>query len=392
MILENMIRDNVRNMPPSGIRKYFDMINEMEDVISLGVGEPDFLTPWNVTEAGIYSLEQGHTHYSSNAGFIELRNEIAKYLYRRFDLSYNPIDEIIVTVGGSEGIDIALRALVGPGDEVIVPEPSFVAYKGCTAFTGATAKVLDLKAENEFKLTAEDLEKAITPKTKVVIVPFPNNPTGAIMTREELIPIVEVLKDKDIIVISDEIYAELCYDEKHVSIASFPEMKEKTLVINGFSKAYAMTGWRLGYLCGHPTLINEMKKIHQYAIMCSPTTAQYAAIEALKSGDSSIEEMQREYNRRRRVLVDGFRKMGLECFEPLGAFYVFPSIQSTGISSDEFCEQLLINEKVLTVPGNAFGDCGEGFIRACYASSMENIIEALKRIEKFVNTLKKKKA
>ncbi|POO88500.1 aminotransferase class I/II-fold pyridoxal phosphate-dependent enzyme [Clostridium sp. 3-3] len=392
MILENMIRDNVRNMPPSGIRKYFDMINEMEDVISLGVGEPDFLTPWNVTEAGIYSLEQGHTHYSSNAGFIELRNEIAKYLYRRFDLSYNPLDEIIVTVGGSEGIDIALRALVGPGDEVIVPEPSFVAYKGCTAFTGATAKVLDLKAENEFKLTAEDLEKAITPKTKVVIVPFPNNPTGAIMTREELIPIVEVLKDKDIIVISDEIYAELCYDEKHVSIASFPEMKEKTLVINGFSKAYAMTGWRLGYLCGHPTLINEMKKIHQYAIMCSPTTAQYAAIEALKSGDSSIEEMQREYNRRRRVLLDGFRKMGLECFEPLGAFYVFPSIQSTGISSDEFCEQLLINEKVLTVPGNAFGDCGEGFIRACYASSMENIIEALKRIEKFVNTLKKKKA
>ncbi|WP_321835187.1 aminotransferase class I/II-fold pyridoxal phosphate-dependent enzyme [Clostridium butyricum] len=392
MILENMIRDNVRNMPPSGIRKYFDMINEMEDVISLGVGEPDFLTPWNVTEAGIYSLEQGHTHYSSNAGFIELRNEIAKYLYRRFDLSYNPLDEIIVTVGGSEGIDIALRALVGPGDEVIVPEPSFVAYKGCTAFTGATAKVLDLKAENEFKLTAEDLEKAITPKTKVVIVPFPNNPTGAIMTREELIPIVEVLKDKDIIVISDEIYAELCYDEKHVSIASFPEMKEKTLVINGFSKAYAMTGWRLGYLCGHPTLINEMKKIHQYAIMCSPTTAQYAAIEALKSGDSSIEEMQREYNRRRRVLVDGFRKMGLECFEPLGAFYVFPSIQSTGISSDEFCEKLLINEKVLTVPGNAFGDCGEGFIRACYASSMENIIEALKRIEKFVNTLKKKKA
>ena len=392
MILENMIRDNVRNMPPSGIRKYFDMINEMEDVISLGVGEPDFLTPWNVTEAGIYSLEQGHTHYSSNAGFIELRNEIAKYLYRRFDLSYNPLDEIIVTVGGSEGIDIALRALVGPGDEVIVPEPSFVAYKGCTAFTGATAKVLDLKAENEFKLTAEDLEKAITPKTKVVIVPFPNNPTGAIMTREELIPIVEVLKDKDIIVISDEIYAELCYDEKHVSIASFPEMKEKTLVINGFSKAYAMTGWRLGYLCGHPTLINEMKKIHQYAIMCSPTTAQYAAIEALKSGDSSIEEMQREYNRRRRVLVDGFRKMGLECFEPLGAFYVFPSIQSTGISSDEFCEQLLINEKVLTVPGNAFGDCGEGFIRACYASSMENIIEALKRIEKFVTTLQKKKA
>lgn len=390
MILENMIREDVKNMPPSGIRKYFDMVNEMEGVISLGVGEPDFLTPWNVTEAGIYSLEKGHTHYSSNAGFIELRNEIAKYLYRKFDLSYNPLDEIIVTVGGSEGIDIALRALVGPGDEVIVPEPSFVAYKGCTAFTGATAKVLNLKAENEFKLTPQELEEAITPKTKVVIIPFPNNPTGAIMTREELAGIVEVLKDKDIIVISDEIYAELCYHEKHVSIASFPEMKEKTLVINGFSKAYAMTGWRLGYLCGHPTLISQMKKIHQYAIMCSPTTAQYAAIEALKHGDDSIEEMRREYNRRRRVLVDGFKKMGLECFEPLGAFYVFPSIKSTGISSDEFCEQLLINEKVLTVPGNAFGECGEGFIRACYASSMENIIEALKRIERFVKTLKNK--
>ncbi|WP_294374413.1 aminotransferase class I/II-fold pyridoxal phosphate-dependent enzyme [uncultured Clostridium sp.] len=390
MILENMVKDNVRNMPPSGIRKYFDIVNEMEGVISLGVGEPDFITPWNVTEAGIYSLEQGHTHYSSNAGFIELRNEIAKYLYRRFDLSYNPLDEIIVTVGGSEGIDIALRALVGPGDEVIIPEPSFVAYKGCTAFTGATAKIINLKAENQFKITPEELEEAITPKTKVVIIPFPNNPTGAIMTREELAAIVEVLKDKDVIVISDEIYAELCYDKQHVSIASFPEMKDKTLVINGFSKAYAMTGWRLGYLCGNSALISQMKKIHQYAIMCSPTTAQYAAIEALKHGDDSIEEMRREYNRRRRVLVDGFRKMGLDCFEPLGAFYVFPCIKSTGISSDEFCEQLLINEKVLTIPGNAFGECGEGFIRACYASSMDNIIEALKRIERFISTLKKK--
>lgn len=387
MIIENMIKDNVRNMPPSGIRKYFDMINEMDDVISLGVGEPDFLTPWNVTEAGIYSLEKGHTHYSSNAGFVELRNEIAKYLYRRFDLSYNPLDEILVTVGGSEGIDVALRALVGPGDEVIIPEPSFVAYKGCTAFTGATAKVINLKAENNFKLTPQELEEAITPKTKVVIIPFPNNPTGAIMTKEDLEGIVEVLKDKDIIVISDEIYAELCYHEKHVSIASFPEMKDKTLVINGFSKAYAMTGWRLGYVCGHPAIISQMKKIHQYAIMCAPTTAQYAAIEALKNGDSSIEEMNKEYNRRRRVLVNGFKKMGLDCFEPLGAFYVFPSIKSTGISSEEFCEQLLISEKVLTVPGNAFGECGEGFIRACYASSMENIVEALKRIERFVKSL-----
>ncbi len=391
MIIENMIKDNVKNMPPSGIRKYFDMVNEMENVISLGVGEPDFLTPWNVTEAGIYSLEQGHTHYSSNAGFVELRNEIAKYLYRRFNLSYNPLDEILVTVGGSEGIDIALRALVGPGDEVIIPEPSFVAYKGCTAFTGATAKVINLKAENNFKLTPQELEEAITPKTKVVIIPFPNNPTGAIMTREDLEGIVQVLKNKDVIVISDEIYAELCYHEKHVSIASFPEMKDRTLVINGFSKAYAMTGWRLGYVCGHPKLIGQMKKIHQYAIMCAPTTAQYAAIEALKNGDKSIEEMTREYNRRRRVLVNGFRKMGLDCFEPLGAFYVFPCIKSTGISSEEFCEQLLISEKVLTVPGNAFGECGEGFIRACYASSMENIMEALKRIERFVKTLQIKK-
>lgn len=390
MILEDMILDNVKNMPPSGIRKYFDLINEMDDVISLGVGEPDFVTPWNVREAGIYSLEQGHTHYSSNAGFIELRSEIAKYLHRRFNLNYNPIDEIIVTVGGSEGIDIALRALAGPGDEVIVPEPSFVAYKGCTAFTGATAKVLNLRAEDEFKLTPEALEAAITPKTKVVIIPFPNNPTGAIMTKDELAGIVEVLKDKNIIAISDEIYSELCYGEKHVSIASFPEMKDKTLVINGFSKSYAMTGWRLGYICGHPVLIEAMKKIHQYALMCSPTTAQYAAIEALKSGDKSVEEMCKEYNRRRRVLLNGFRKMGLECFEPLGAFYIFPSIKSTGITSDEFCEQLLINEKVLVIPGNAFGECGEGFIRVCYASSMEDIIEALKRIERFINKLKEK--
>jgi aminotransferase len=388
MIIEDMILDYVKDMPPSGIRKYFDLINEMDDVISLGVGEPDFVTPWNVREAGIYSLEQGHTHYSSNAGFIELRTEISKYLNRRFNLSYDPEDQILVTVGGSEGIDIALRALVGPGDEVIVPEPSFVAYKGCTAFTGATAKVLNLKVEDKFKLTPEALEAAITPRTKVVIIPFPNNPTGAIMTRDELAGIVEVLKDKNIIAISDEIYSELCYGDKHVSIASFPEMKEKTLVINGFSKSYAMTGWRLGYICGHQILIDAMKKIHQYAIMSSPTTAQYAAIEALKSGDSSVEEMSREYNRRRRVLVDGFRRIGLECFEPLGAFYIFPSIKATGITSDEFCEQLLVKEKVLVIPGTAFGDCGEGFIRVCYASSMDDIIEALKRIERFVNTMK----
>ncbi|MBC5628894.1 aminotransferase class I/II-fold pyridoxal phosphate-dependent enzyme [Clostridium sp. NSJ-6] len=388
MMLENMIRDDVRNMPPSGIRKYFDLINEMDDVISLGVGEPDFVTPWNVREAGIYSLEMGETHYSANAGFIELREEISKYLDRKYNLKYNPKDEILVTVGGSEGIDLALRALVGPGDEVIIPEPSFVAYKGCTAFTGATAKVINLRDEDDFKLTPKQLEDAITEKTKVVIIPFPNNPTGAIMTKEELAGIVEVLKDKNIIILSDEIYSELSYDKPHVSIASFPEVKEKTIVINGFSKAYAMTGWRLGYACAHPIILDAMKKIHQYGIMCSPTTAQFAAIEALKNGDDDVRYMAKEYNRRRRVMVDGFRKMGLECFEPMGALYLFPCIKSTGMSSDEFCERLLMEEKVLAVPGNAFGDCGEGFIRCCYASSMENIVEALKRIERFISKFK----
>lgn len=388
MILENMIRDDVKNMPPSGIRKYFDLINEMDNVISLGVGEPDFVTPWNVREAGIYSLEMGETHYSANAGFIELREEIAKYLDRRYDLKYNPKDEILVTVGGSEGIDLALRALVGPGDEVIIPEPSFVAYKGCTTFTGAKAKVINLKAEDDFKLTPKQLEDAITDKTKVVIIPFPNNPTGAIMTKEELAGIVEVLRDKEIIIISDEIYSELSYDKPHVSIASFPEVKEKTIVINGFSKAYAMTGWRLGYACAHPVILDAMKKIHQYGIMCSPTTAQFAAIEALKNGDDDVRHMAKEYNRRRRVMVDGFRKMGLDCFEPMGALYVFPCIKLTGMTSDEFCEKLLMEEKVLAVPGNAFGECGEGFIRCCYASSMENIVEALKRIDRFINKFK----
>lgn len=388
MIMENMILDNIKNMPPSGIRKYFDMINEMEDVISLGVGEPDFVTPWNVVEAGIYSLEKGHTHYSSNAGFIELREEIANYLYRKFNLSYNPKEEILVTVGGSEAIDLALRALVGPGDEVIIPEPSFVAYKGCTTFTGATSKIINLKAEDEFKLMPDDLRDAITDKTKVLILPFPNNPTGAIMTKEELEKIVDVVKDKNIIILSDEIYGELSYDKKHVSIAEFEEVKDKTLIINGFSKAYAMTGWRLGYACGNKVLIDAMKKIHQYAIMCSQTTAQYAAIEALKHGDDSVREMASEYNRRRRVLVNGFRKMGLECFEPLGALYVFPCIKSTGMTSDEFCEKLLMEERVLAVPGNAFGECGEGFIRACYAASMDDLIEAIKRIDKFINKYK----
>ena len=389
MKIKDMIVDNVQNMPPSGIRRFFDLVHEMDDVISLGVGEPDFVTPWNVREAGIYSLEKGHTHYSSNLGFMELRFEIARYLNRRFNLKYNPENEILVTVGGSEGIDLALRALVGPGDEVIIPEPSFVAYQGCTAFTGATAKIIELKAENEFKLTAKELEEAITPQTKVLIMPFPNNPTGAIMNREELAEIVNVLKDKEIMILSDEIYAELTYQDEHVSIANFEEVAQKTLVISGFSKAYAMTGWRLGYACGHPDLIAAMTKIHQYAIMCSPTTAQYAAIEALKNSDQAVENMVVQYNQRRRVLLEGFRKLGLECFEPLGAFYVFPCIKSTGLSSDEFCERLLKEEKVLVVPGNAFGKCGEGFIRACYASSMENIKESLVRIERFLLNLEK---
>ncbi len=385
MNIQEMIKPSVRNMPPSGIRKYFDLLNEMKDAISLGVGEPDFVTPWSIREAGIYSLEKGHTHYSSNPGFIELRRQIANYVDRKYNVKYDPAKEIVVTVGASEGIDIALRALTGSGDEVIIPEPSFVSYKGCTAFTGATPVVIELKEEDEFRLKPEQLEKALTNRTKVVILPFPNNPTGAVMTEDDQRKIVDVLKDKDVIIISDEIYAELTYSGKHRSFASYPEIMEKTILINGFSKAFAMTGWRIGYACGHPVLIEAMNKIHQYAIMCSPTTSQYAASEALSSCDEDVEAMVREYNRRRRVMVDGFRRAGLDCFEPLGAFYVFPSIKSTGMSSDEFCEKLLKEEKVLTVPGSAFGDCGEGYIRATYANSYENIVEAMKRISRFVN-------
>ncbi|HHW49596.1 MAG TPA: aminotransferase class I/II-fold pyridoxal phosphate-dependent enzyme [Clostridiaceae bacterium] len=384
MNIEKMISPTIRNIPPSGIRKYFDLVNEMKDVISLGIGEPDFVTPWNVREAGIYSLEKGYTHYSSNAGFIELRREIAAYLKRKYSLDYRPEDQIIVTVGASEGIDIALRALIEPGDEVIIPEPSFVAYKGCAVFARAVPVIIELREEDQFRLTPELLEPAITEKTKVLILPYPNNPTGAIMNEDDLRKIVEVLKDKDIIVISDEIYGELTYEGKHVSIASFPEMKDRTILINGFSKAFAMTGWRLGYACGHPAVIDAMKKIHQYAIMCSPTTAQHAAIEALRNSDDDVQAMVREYNGRRRIMVDGFRKAGLDCFEPLGAFYTFPSIKKTGLTSDEFCERLLMEERVLVVPGTAFGDCGAGFIRATYASSIENISEALIRIQRFV--------
>ena len=389
MNLKDMIMPTVRNMPPSGIRKYFDLLNEMKDAISLGVGEPDFVTPWAIREAGIYSLEKGHTHYSSNPGFIELRRQISRYLAGKYNVEYDPANELVVTVGASEGIDLALRALVGPGDEVSIPEPSFVAYKGCTTFTGATPVTIELKEEDEFRLKPEQLEKALTDRTKVVILPFPNNPTGAVMTAEDQRKIVDVLKDRDIIVISDEIYAELTYSGKHVSFDSFPEMKDKTILINGFSKAFAMTGWRIGYACGHPVLIEAMNKIHQYAIMCSPTTAQYAASEALSSCDDEVQAMVREYIRRRRVMVKGFRDAGLSCFEPMGAFYVFPCIKSTGMSSDEFCEKLLKEEKVLTVPGTAFGACGEGFIRATYANSYENIAEAMRRIKRFVNRHRK---
>lgn len=384
MNIRDMLVPEVRDLPPSGIRKFFDLVNEMKDAISLSIGEPDFVTPWRIREAGIYSLEKGHTHYSPNSGFIELREEICRYLKRRYNLDYCPKTQVIATVGGSEAIDLTLRALVGPGDEVILPEPSFVAYKACIRLTGATPVIVNLRAEDQFKLTPELLERVITPKTKVLILPFPNNPTGAIMTKEDLDKIVEVLKDKDIIVLSDEIYSELTYECEHVSIASYPEMKDKTIYINGFSKAYAMTGWRLGYALGHPDLIAAMYKIHQYAIMCSPTTAQYAAIEALKNGDEDVQAMRREYNRRRRVVLDGFRNAGLECFEPFGAFYIFPSIKSTNMSSNEFCETLLMEEKVAVVPGVAFGDCGEGFVRVCYSNSMENIVEALKRIKRFV--------
>ncbi len=388
MTIRRLIKPNILATPPSGIRKYFDLINEMKDAISLGIGEPDFETPWNIREEGIYSLEKGRTFYSSNAGFVELRQEIAAYMQRRFKLDYRPEDQILVTVGGSEAIDIALRTFAGPGDEVIIPEPCFVAYKGCVMFCGATPVPLELKAENGFKLTAEQLKAHITDKTRAVIIGYPNNPTGATMTREDYKELVEVLKDRDIVVLSDELYAELTYEGEHASIAQFPEMKDKTILINGFSKAFAMTGWRIGFLCAHPEAVEQMKKIHQYAIMCSPTAAQYAAIEALRNGEPEVMHMRQEYNRRRRVMVDGFKKAGLACYEPKGAFYVFPDIRSTGLNSDTFCERLLKEEKVLMVPGSAFGACGEGFARATYATSIENIRKALERIGSFVKKVK----
>lgn len=379
-----MIAKKVVDIPPSGIRKFFDVANEIGDAISLGVGEPDFDTPWHIREEGIYSLEKGKTIYSANAGLLELRQEICRYTARRFDLTYSPTKQCLVTVGGSEGIDLAMRTLLEPGEEVIVPEPSFVSYKPCVVLAGGVAVPIPTKEENNFKLTAEELERAITPKTKILVLPYPNNPTGAIMEKEELEKIAEVLRDKNIIVLSDEIYAELTYGKKHVSIASIAGMYERTIVLNGFSKAFAMTGWRLGYALGPAPIIQMMTKVHQFALMCAPTTSQYAGIEAMRNGDEDVRIMQEAYDRRRRVMVEGFRSMGLSCFEPEGAFYVFPNITRTGMTSEEFCEKLLLDQRVVVVPGTAFGESGEGFVRASYAYSVEAIKEALARIETFV--------
>ncbi|MCD6322198.1 MAG: aminotransferase class I/II-fold pyridoxal phosphate-dependent enzyme [Clostridiales bacterium] len=387
---EEYIKSGIRNMPPSGIRKYFDLINEMEDVISLGIGEPDFVTPWQIREAGIYALEKGHTHYSANAGIKELRNEISAYLKRKYDVEYNAEDEIIVTVGASEGIDLALKAILEPGDEVVLPEPSFVAYRGCITVSGGIPVSLTLKEENLFKIDPADLEAAITEKTKAVIIPFPNNPTGSVMTGSELEEIVKVLKDKDVVIISDEIYSELTYGFEFRSLGTFSEIKDRLILVNGFSKSHAMTGWRLGFVCGNSEIISHMFKIHQYSLMCAPTPAQYAGIEALKNCDYEIESMVNEYNKRRKFILNGVRNMRLKCFEPMGAFYIFPNITSTGLTSDEFCEGLLRSERVLMIPGTAFGEGGEGYVRATYASSLENIKEALVRTERFVRSLQEK--
>ena len=378
----------VEGLKPSGIRKFFDLVSEMKDAISLGVGEPDFDTPWHIRDEGIFALEKGKTFYTSNAGLKELREEICNYLKRRQNVSYNPNEEVLVTVGGSEAIDIGLRALVNPGDEVIIPQPSYVSYEPCAVLAGAKPVIIDLKAENEFRLTAEELRGAITDKTKVLILPFPNNPTGAVMTRRDLEEIAKIVIENDIYVMSDEIYAELTYNGEHVSIASLEGMKERTILINGFSKAYAMTGWRLGYACAPKAIISQMTKIHQFAIMCAPTTSQYAAVEALKNGDNDVKEMRQAYNQRRRFLINAFKQMGLDCFEPFGAFYVFPCIKEFGMTSEEFATRFLEEEKVAVVPGNAFGESGEGFVRISYAYSLENLKVAVDRLGHFIEKLR----
>lgn len=386
--MRNPLSKTITTIEPSGIRKFFDIVSEMDDAISLGVGEPDFDTPWHIRDEGIYSLEKGRTFYTSNAGLKELKIEISKYLDRRFGLSYDYNKEMLVTVGGSEAIDIAMRAMLDPQDEVLIPQPSYVSYVPCCVLANGIPVPIELKAENEFRLTAEELEAAITPKTKLLVMPFPNNPTGAVMEKKDLEAVAEVVKKHDLYVLSDEIYAELTYLDNHVSIASIPGMRERTIVINGFSKSHAMTGWRLGYACGPEVIIKQMLKIHQFAIMCAPTTSQYAAVEALRNGDEDVAMMREEYNGRRRYVLERFKEMGLSCFEPFGAFYAFPCIKDLGMTSDEFATKLLQTKKVAVVPGTAFGACGEGFLRISYAYSLDDLRIALDRVAEFVTEIR----
>ena len=389
--MRDPLNKKVGDIKPSGIRKFFDIVSEMKDAISLGVGEPDFDTPWHIRDEGIYSLEKGRTFYTSNAGLKELKEEVSKYLKRKINTHYDPTDEIMVTVGGSEGIDAALRAMIDEGDEVLIPQPCYVSYDPCTVLAGGVPVPINLKAENDFRLTKEELEEAITDKTKILILPFPNNPTGAVMEKKDLEAIAEVIIKHDLYVISDEIYSELYYKDDYTSIVQIPGMKERTVYINGFSKAYAMTGWRLGYACAPEKILSQMLKIHQFAIMCAPTTSQYAAIEALKNGDEDVKMMRDAYDQRRRFLLDAFKNMGLSCFEPFGAFYVFPCIKEFGMTSDEFATKFLEEEKVAVVPGTAFGDCGEGYVRISYAYSIENLKIAIGRLDKFVKRLRGQK-
>ncbi|MCI9569706.1 MAG: aminotransferase class I/II-fold pyridoxal phosphate-dependent enzyme [Lachnospiraceae bacterium] len=388
--MRNPLSNTIESIPPSGIRKFFDIVNEMKDAISLGVGEPDFDTPWHIRDEGIYSLEKGRTFYTSNSGIKELKIEICEYLKRRFDISYDYENEVMVTVGGSEAIDIALRAMLNPGDEVLIPQPSYVSYTPCTILAGGVPVPIRLEEKDQFRLTRQKLEEMITPKTKILILPFPNNPTGSVMEARDLIGIAKVVEEHDLFVISDEIYAELTYQGQHCTIAAFPGMKERTVLINGFSKSYAMTGWRLGYACAPDTILKQMLKIHQFAIMCAPTTSQYAAVEALKNGDEDVARMREAYDQRRRFLVKALRDMGFDCYEPQGAFYVFPNIKRFGMTSDEFALKLLEEEKVAVVPGTAFGDCGEGYLRISYAYSLQDLKRALERLERFVRRLEEK--
>lgn len=386
--MRNPLSQRITGIQPSGIRKFFDVVSEMPDAISLGVGEPDFDTPWHIRDEGIYSLEKGRTFYTSNAGLKELKIEISHFLQRRYTLSYDFNKEIIITVGGSEAIDAAMRAMLDPGDEVLIPQPSFVAYEPCAILANGVPVIIDLKEENDFRLTKEQLQAAITPKSKLVVFPFPNNPTGAVMEKKDIEEIAELIIENDLFVISDEIYSELTYLENHVSIASIEGMKERTIVINGLSKSHAMTGWRLGYACGPAVIIEQMLKIHQFAIMCAPTISQYAAIEALRNGDADVEYMREEYNGRRRFLIHRFKEMGLSCFEPYGAFYMFPNIKEFQMTSEEFATRFLREEQVAVVPGTAFGSCGEGFLRISYAYSLENLKAAIDRMEHFINRLR----